>query len=200
MVDPHQVTDFKRTDAQLEEFLLFCLSVAGKNADQQCLKLEAFLQGKPPFAYIRNLIASKSLTSELKRVKMGKYRLLTEGFSQLAQAGLDLKTCTWETLITFPGIGIKTAKFFILHSRKNQQLAVLDTHVLYWMKECLGNKTPRGIAVPEHTPQDPSLYQFWETVYFGLVLSRLISPQDLSETSINWAKVDLDLWKTRRAL
>ena len=68
------------------------------------------------------------------------------------------------------------------------------------MKECLGDKTPRGLTVPEHTPQDPSLYQFWETVYFGLVLSRLISPQDLSETSINWAKVDLDLWKTRRAL
>ncbi|KAB2646029.1 MAG: helix-hairpin-helix domain-containing protein [Verrucomicrobiota bacterium] len=200
MVDPSRVTDFARTQAQLEEFLLFCFVVAGKNADQQSVKLEAFLEGRSPFAWIRKLEKTDSLVTELRRVKMGKYSLLSQGFHQVAHANLDLRTCTWETLTTFPGIGIKTAKFFILHSRESQMLAVLDTHVLYWMKECLGHKTPRGLAVPDHTPQDPSLYQFWETVYFGLVLSRLKPTQASGENPINWAHVDLDLWKTRRAL
>lgn len=200
MVDPSRVTDFARSDAQLEEFLLFCFVVAGKNADQQSIKLEAFLEGESPFAYIRKLEAMHTLDAELRRVKIGKYSLLSRGFSQVAHAKLDLRTCSWETLTSFPGIGIKTAKFFILHSRVNQMLSVLDTHVLFWMKECLGPKTPRGMAVPEHTPQDPRLYQFWETVYLGLVLTRYLPTQSLKSYSINWAHVDLDLWKTRRAL
>ena len=77
MVDPSRVTDFARTQAQLEEFLLFCFVVAGKNADQQSVKLEAFLEGRSPFAWIRRLEKTDSLVTELRRVKMGKYSLLS---------------------------------------------------------------------------------------------------------------------------
>jgi hypothetical protein len=38
MIDPNKVTNPARTPAELEEFLLFCLVVAGKNADQQAAK------------------------------------------------------------------------------------------------------------------------------------------------------------------
>ena len=43
MIDPSNVTNPSRTGPELEEFLLFCVSVAGKNADQQSAKLERFL-------------------------------------------------------------------------------------------------------------------------------------------------------------
>ena len=52
MIDPNNVTNPARTAAELEEFLLFCVVVAGKNADQQSLKLERFLGGRRPFAFI----------------------------------------------------------------------------------------------------------------------------------------------------
>ena len=33
MINPSQITDFNRSTEQLQEFLLFCLFVAGKNKD-----------------------------------------------------------------------------------------------------------------------------------------------------------------------
>ena len=54
MIDPSNVTNPARTPAELEEFLLFCVVVAGKNADQQAQKLlQRFLGGRRPFAFIR---------------------------------------------------------------------------------------------------------------------------------------------------
>ena len=43
MIDPRKVTKFDRTLEELEEFMLFAIVVAGKNAFQQARKLEQFL-------------------------------------------------------------------------------------------------------------------------------------------------------------
>jgi hypothetical protein len=197
MIDPNDVTDPARSDRQLEEFLLFCIVVAGKNADQQARKLEEFLQGHEPFAFIRSLGAKGIIEERLERVKLGKYRLLGESFRRIACAGLDLRSCPWEALTQFPGIGMKTAKFFVLHSRPCEMHGVLDTHVLAWMRERLASAGVRRTDVPRHSPQDRATYFFWETVYFGLVLARA---GRAGGEPINWAQVDLDLWKERRAL
>jgi hypothetical protein len=199
MIDPNDVTDLARSGRQLEEFLLFCIVVAGKNADQQARKLEDFLQGNEPFAFIRSLGANGGIEERLRRVKLGKYRVLGESFRRVAGAGLDLRSCPWEALTQFPGIGIKTAKFFVLHSRPGEMHGVLDTHVLAWMRERLGFAGSRRSDVPRHSPQDTAAYGFWETVYFGLILARAAG-KAASSDPINWAQVDLDLWKERRAL
>ena len=195
MIDPCNVTNSARSAEELEEFLLFCVVVAGKNADQQAGKLERFLGGRSPFAFIRRSDSEGRLEERLRRVRLGKYTLLVRSFRQIAGSGIDLRTCTWEELTRFPGIGLKTAKFFVLHTRKGEMHGVLDTHVLGWMREH-GASVGAGPAVPRHSPQDPSAYRFWETVYFGMVAERRHGagkPQ-----IVDWARFDLDLWKERR--
>src|SRR5580698_1559120 len=172
MIDPNNVTNASRTAAELEEFLLFCVVVAGKNADQQAAKLERFLSGRKPFAHIRASHKGGTLDDQLKAVRLGKYALLGRSFRELAHSRIDLATCTWEELTGFPGIGIKTSKFFILHSRAAQMHGVLDTHVLAWMREHWSSAAPGRAEVPRHSPQDPRAYRFWETVYFGMVAAR----------------------------
>ena len=195
MIDPNSVTNPARSQAELEEFLLFCVVVAGKNADQQSKKLELFLEGRKPFAYIKACDRQGILEARLKEVRLGKYTLLGRSFRALTASGIDLRTCEWQDLTRFPGIGIKTAKFFILHSREDQMHGVLDTHVLAWMREHWEPSRIRQLAVPRHSPQDPGAYRFWETVYFGMVSERFHGG---SAERIDWAKFDLDLWRERR--
>jgi hypothetical protein len=193
MIDPNQVTNAARTPAELEEFLLFCVVVAGKNADQQSAKLERFLGGRKPFAHIRASDRDGKLVERLREVRLGKYALLARSFRELSRSGVDLSACTWEGLTLFPGIGIKTAKFFVLHSRPGQMHGVLDTHVLAWMREHWAGARTGGLPVPRHSPQDPRAYRFWETVYFGMVAAR-----HHGRAGVDWAGFDLDLWKERR--
>jgi hypothetical protein len=194
MIDPNNVTNPARTPAELEEFLLFCVVVAGKNADQQARKLEGFLGGRRPFAFIRASHREGRLEARLREVRLGKYSLLGRSFLELSRSGADLSACTWEHLTRFPGIGIKTAKFFVLHSRPKEMHGVLDTHVLGWMRDHWEPAGPRGLAVPRHSPQDPGIYRFWETVYFGMVAAR----HHAGAAAVDWARFDLDLWKERR--
>jgi hypothetical protein len=190
MIDPNNVTNTVRTPEELEEFLLFCVVVAVKNADQQSAKLERFLGGRKPFSHIRSSDRAGRLEERLREVRLGKYSLLGRSFRELSGSGADLGACTWEQLTRFPGIGIKTAKFFVLHSRPGQMHGVLDTHVLAWMRE---HWVPGGLSVPRHSPQDPRAYRFWETVYFGMVSAR-----HHGGPHVDWARFDLDLWKERR--
>jgi hypothetical protein len=192
MIDPSNVTNASRSAEELEEFLLFCVVVAGKNADQQAAKLERFLGGRRPFAFIRSSDREGLLDSRLRDARLGKYALLGRSFRALARSGADLRTCAWQDLTGFPGIGLKTAKFFVLHSRAGQMHGVLDTHVLSWMRERWGRPGRRSLAVPRHSPQDPLAYGFWETVYFGMVAERHRGDR------VDWARFDLDLWKERR--
>jgi hypothetical protein len=194
MIDPSNVTHTARTDAELEEFLLFCVSVAGKNADQQAAKLERFLGGRKPFAFVRASEKEGTLEERLREVRLGKYSLLARSFRELAHSGINLGACAWEDLTQFPGIGIKTAKFFILHSRAGAMHGVLDTHVLGWMRDHWAPGGRRAAAVPRHSPQDPHHYRFWETVYFGMVSAR-----HHGRAAVDWARFDLDLWKERRS-
>ena len=42
-IDPYKITDYHRSDKDLELFLLFCIVVAGKTAYIQADKLDQFL-------------------------------------------------------------------------------------------------------------------------------------------------------------
>ncbi len=196
MIDPNNVTNPARTSAELEEFLLFCVVVAGKNADQQARKLDRFLGARRPFAFIRASDSEGRLEERLREVRLGKYALLARSFRELSTSGADLAACSWEDLTRFPGIGIKTAKFFILHSRPGEMHGVLDTHVLGWMRDHWAPAGPQPAAVPRHSPQDPRNYRFWETVYFGMVTAR--HHRAVNGAAVDWARFDLDLWKERR--
>ena len=156
MIDPNNVTKFDRSRADLEEFAIFSVLVAGKTAKTISVCLSRFLaiskampiHGKfaTPFEYVREF-SRLELPSIFKGCGIGCYTNKAYAVFDLASAGLDLKTCTPQALEKIKGIGPKTSRFFILHSRPNQRYAVLDRHILRWMRE--EHNIP---FVPENTP------------------------------------------------
>ena len=137
IVDPFNITNTNRTEEEKEAFLLFCVCVAGKKATMISEKLAHFLaldeSTKSPFQKVKNMINSNILQKNLKEVKMGKYKLLENAFTIIVNSKLNLNTVTPEELETIPGVGKKTSRFFILHSRENANVAVIDTHILKYL-------------------------------------------------------------------
>ena len=92
---------------------------------------------------------------------------------------VGLANATLEQLMGVNGIGPKTAAFFIMHSRKGERRAVLDTHILKWIR---GNGFP---SAPKSTPS-VNQYGKWENIFFDLVGKHF--------PSLTLAEVDLKLW------
>lgn len=194
MIDPHQITNFQRTRAELEEFLLFAVLVAGKRADQQALKLEAFLQDvsshvrvsphATPFEKLRRLyvLDSSLLMTLLKKHKIGQYNRIYQCICDLMKYVNDIEHVTLSCLESCRGIGGKTARFFWLHSRSDARVAVLDTHILSFLREEL------GIAnVPKSTPSNPATYRRLEQSFLTYC--------ELKNSTV--AEIDLEIWKSR---
>ena len=188
MINPSQITDFNRGPYELQEFLLFCISVAGKNAVTQAQKLEEFLAGRSslnvtPFAHVRTLDAEGRLRSEMERVKLGKYGLLVPGFRAAALLDDRLTQVDRKELAELPGVGLKTASFFLLHSRPAQRLAVLDTYVLKF----IGRTHPK-MVLPPTSPQRLHRYLELESVFLG---------ECLKSGQLDPAQADLNCWNSR---
>ena len=152
-VDPFAITDFSRTDSQLEAMFVFCCCVAGKRATMISRMVDDFLGGcgyaGSPFERIRTMVRESTLTDNLRRARIGKYGLLARLFSLATAPGaLDLRKAAPADLEAFPGIGPKTARFFILHSRAGAHVAVIDTHMLKYLRaigvERVPDAIPRG--------------------------------------------------------
>ena len=92
---------------------------------------------------------------------------------------LDLETCTLDDLLAIHGVGNKTARFFLLHTRGGDY-AVLDTHILSLMRS-------HGVPdAPKNTPTNTKKYKELEKQF--RLLSRLNFPY-LSD-----AQIDLLIW------
>ena len=144
MIDPTAVTKYNRTEAELELFLLFCIVVAGKTAKTQAKLLEGFLTSlranygsdqTTPFQLIWNADSVGSLRSEIEKSRLGQYNRLEKSFRKTHDFLNKMKTISIDELETIPGVGPKTSRFYLLHSRQNQKYAVLDTHILHYMRD-----------------------------------------------------------------
>lgn len=183
MIDPSDVTRFDRSDHDLQEFLLFCIIVAGKKASVQAVKLEAFLYPEPglrdtPFSILRRMVRDGDLLAHLKRVGLGQYSRLERVFAEVL--ALDLRSCSSDDLEMIKGIGPKTARYFLLHSRKDQQLAVLDRHILRWLSQRL------NLRAPVSTPSSKVKYRELEQAYLDYCRDQSVSPADLDLAIWNW--------------
>lgn len=189
MIDPFKITNFNRTEAELEEFLLFCICVAGKGAEQQAKKLSEFLFASTvigtmtPFEWINHLnklgtwMLNHPLTRCLQIHKLGQYTRLQHAFTEVAKLK-NLNNISVEELENIKGIGPKTARFFVMHSRPNQQFAVLDTHILKYLKS-------HGIAAPKSTPTKNKYLQL-EQIFLDIV----------KKSGKSVAEFDLEVWSS----
>jgi hypothetical protein len=186
MVDPTKVTIYDRTDAELEEFLLFCVAVAGKNATRTALYLDRLLErGRvyndgPPFTRVRALAVATNLSVLMKGIGFGCHTIKARGLVGVATSGLNLRTCTVERLESLYGIGMKTARYFVLHSRENARVACLDTHVLKWLAYYTGQVVP---PAPSR-----KAYLRLEQLFLRIADAMGASPADL----------DLKIWNKQR--
>jgi thermostable 8-oxoguanine DNA glycosylase len=178
MIDPLKITNYERTEEELQEFLLFSIVVAGKNSAIQSKKLSEFLTKGSPFDLIKRLNEKGDLLAHLQSCKMGQYGRIVQSFLGVLKFEGKLSTVSLIELASIKGIGFKTANFFLLHSRKSYIGAVLDTHILKFLRA-------QGYDAPKSTPP-LSQYPKWEQVFLDLC-ARLYPTQTIAD-------VDLSIW------
>jgi thermostable 8-oxoguanine DNA glycosylase len=192
MINPSEITNFNRTDEELEEFALFCPSVAGKRASVQAEKLDELLynlqfvsfvdEKQSPFEVVQQAASKNRLEEEMRNVKLGKYSTLVPCFTALSLNDANvLREVSVETLKRYPGIGDKTARFFIMHSRRDVEVATLDTHILSWMDENL------DVNVHPNAPRSTREYKRLEHRFLEEAERRGRHP----------AHLDLEIWNRR---
>lgn len=182
MIDPTRITMFNRSVYSLQEFWLFSMIVAGKNAKVAAKATERLVSishrySTDIFSGIRLLNRFGQLENALKEARTGQCTRLVKGIMQ--STGLNLQTCTVEDLEAIYGVGPKTARFFLVHSRPNQKYAILDTHILAHLRHL-------GVDAPKTTPTGKK-YAELEKLVLELAAVVGMSPADY----------DLYIWNQR---
>ena len=192
MIDPYNITKYNRNQNELEEFLLFCIVVAGKTAYIQAQKLNDFLvsvntrlympENVNPFQSLKSAEQHGILMEEIQKAKLGQYKKIYSGFKFITQTEYNLSKMTPQILEKIPGVGMKSSRFFLLHSDTfyKDKIAILDTHILKFIKENIDDRAPKS------TPVIPLTYRFWEDMFISWC--RL--------NNKNVADFDLEVWKS----
>jgi endonuclease III len=164
-VNPIEIPTEKFSRLQLEDWILFGILVANKEAAQTRRKLDSLLevlrtlypQATSPFDAIRQSLMAGTLRSSLVAVRTGQYNRIAHAFYDVIN--LDLDNLSVEALESVHGIGPKTARMTMLYAFPGLEVVPLDTHVLKFLRE-------RGYEnVPKATPPAGPQYKHWEAVF-----------------------------------
>jgi len=190
MIDPSKVTNYNRTHAELEEFLLFGINVAGKKSSIEAPKLERFLIGlrdryghacsdpSSPFSLVRYSWAEGTLQNLMKKYGIAPHKQRYNSYCDVIHIS-DLYLVSLDRLLQVRGIGLKTARFFLSHSRENFDEPMLDTHILSFLRD-------QGYSdAPKTTPSNPSVYAQYASIFKDIARQLGESVTDL----------DLRIWK-----
>jgi len=185
MINPAKVTNYNRTQYELEEFILFCINVAGKKSSIESPKLEVFIERAKnitkettPFNCIRKLIKLGRLQEIMHWAKLSPYKQRYNSYVAVAKIQ-DLQTVTLNRLLQVAGIGLKTARFFLSHSREDFDEPMLDTHILRFLRD-------QGYSdAPKSTPTKENTYHYFANIFKGIARQLGKSVTDL----------DLEIWK-----
>lgn len=167
MIDPTNITNYERTDEELEEFLLFCVLVANKNSDRMAKALDFLLrQGEPddsPLDTIRMMVLDGTLMTRLVQAKTGEYIRRHRTLAELTWVTLlpNLRTVKAEELEQIYGIGPKTARLFVMHTQRDAQCAALDVHILRHLRDV------GFFDIPKSTPTNPKQYKRIEDLFLA---------------------------------
>ena len=185
MINPAEVTNYNRTQSELQEFILFCINVAGKKSSIEAPKLEIFIQRakditkeSTPFNCIKKLIKLGRLNEIMHWAKLSPYAQRYNSYVAVSKIK-DLQTVTLNRLLQVPGIGLKTARFFLSHSREDFDEPMLDTHILQFLRD-------QGYTdAPKSTPSNENTYYYFANIFKNIARQLGKSVTDL----------DLQIWK-----
>jgi len=184
MFDLTKVPFYHLIDNELEAFAILCVMVAGKNAIVCSGILDQFIEAgqrwygpeKSPFRLVRKM-GRMDTEHYLRTFGMGCYTAKARTIYDLAWEGLDLRLCTVEDLEKIRGIGPKTSRFFVTHTRRDANYAILDTHMLKHLRDM-------GIRAPKSTPTGAT-YARLEKAILSFAKQKGLSP----------AEYDIAIWK-----
>lgn len=183
MIDAANITDYNLFDNELEARMIFWVLAAGKNGTRAAEITNKMTSNWERLAGITKpfkVIKSQSLEETVEMCKnygTGCHNSKGRSLHELVNAGLNLRTCSPEDLEKIYGIGMKTSRCFILHSRENAQAAGLDTHILKHLREL-------GYDAPINTPASKKIYLTLEKIVLKLA----------EQTGMSPACYDLKVW------
>jgi len=155
---------------ELEWHLVYSIVVAGKSATFANGVISRLREVVPPGTHpIRHLAAHPDL---LREARSGRYAVIERALRGFVEDPPDLRRCGPERLERIPGIGPKTARFFVLWTRPEARHAVLDRHVLRWLRKL-------GHEAPENTPATPGVYRRLEEAFLAEARRRGLTPREL---------------------
>lgn len=206
-VVPERLTRFDRTYDELAELLFFSVAVAGKNAANVARAVSNFFE--PARGFIINYLATEcfstpsKLEEKLRAARVGKYGLMKKFVESYLNFGASLQFCTVNQLEEIHGVGPKTARMFLLHSRPNQEFAVLDVHILRFMREVLlfpnvPKNTPSGKRYLELEKQYldyvRSMKDCNEFIFYNGDIEHRIPITHRKDGEVDLAAFDLAVW------
>lgn len=181
LVDPQNITKFDCDEQELQLLILFWICAAGKKATTAAANLCRMLERgrslfgvEEPFEIISRF--GPDLAETMRTHGIGCYNNKSRSMLDLVDKGLDLSSCSVADLERVVGIGPKTARCFVMHSRRKVRHAGLDTHVLKYMRE-------RGFEVPKSTPTGRKYLE---------IEKKFIEMAESSGKTI--AEFDLEIW------
>ena len=180
LIDVEHITNFNLSQRELELHLLFWVLVTGKTAKTTARNLDKLLKmldGNTPFQQILS-VRLPVLIHLMKTCGIGCYNQKARTLRELSNSGLDLKRCSVEDLEKITGIGRKTSRCFILHSRKDARCAGLDVHMLKHLRSL-------GYNVPKSTPSSDKEYKKIEAIVLNLA----------DQSGSTTADFDLNIWR-----
>lgn len=180
IIDPTDLSDVNQNKIKTEVFLLFCIAVAGKNAKVISKGINGLLSEKEygtPFQKIRYFIENNMLYELLKKHGLGQYNKIIKAYKEIVYSDINLYNVSINDLESFHGIGKKTSRYFILYTQNRNDIAVLDTHILKFLKR-------KGYNVPSQTPSSEKKYKEIENIFLNESL----------KYDMNISELDLNIW------
>lgn len=186
MIDPANITNFNRTNDELEEFAIFSVLVAGKNSNVIAKRIPEVLCidtmqtfNFTPFSFLANLGLERT-ADVLRGAGIAPYNRKARTLTELTNRGFDLRTCSFADLESVWGISYKTSRMIIVHSRPNVRTVIPDTHIRKGI-----NRYFAFDPLPDHPPRNKKEFQRWENRFLYICDKLEREP----------ASLDLEWWR-----
>ena len=192
-IDYKKPTKYSRSVSELIEFLLWTTCTPGKSSEEITPKFNALCVEHSPLDVIRKPLSE--IKNILKDFKIGQYTRISKAWDSIGKdsingqkisSGKFLEHAPRDHFTIIPGLGMKTASFFVMSNRKWAEIATLDTHILKW----LSREFPM-FEIPKVTPSNKHQYVQVEALFVGA--ASMLTKRDGQPYTC--AELDLAIWK-----